>query len=197
MLGDAPAGPEAFGDLAARPLPPEVQVTMDGPVFYREWVVGPAGRHGWLAGVLLGDVIGVAGIALLLGATDAPLRAAAGVLALLAGVALVFTAISFRGLSLVVDREGIAWAFGPFRRRYALSEITMFRAREFAFRKVGGWGIGRAHDGMDVLEVWGANGTVLDIVVQRGGVTKHYLVSSVAPDQVCAALVRANAKRRT
>lgn len=195
VLGDAPAGPEAFADLAPRPLPSGVHVSADGPVLYREWVVGPSGRHGWLFGVVLGDAIAIAGIALLASASGAPLRAAAGVLALLAGAALVLTAVSFRGLALAVDREGIRWSFGPFRRRYALSEITMFRARDFAFRKAGGWGIGRAFDGVDTYEVWGANGTALDIVVLRGGVSRHYLVSSVAPDQVCAALVRANAKR--
>lgn len=165
---------------------------MAGPTFHLERVTGPAGAWGWIAGVAIAALLGVAGAALL--ARGGLLAGALGGLVTLVAVALAVTAISFRHLYLRVDRDAIAWSFGPlFSRRYALDEVHMFRARDFAFRKAGGWGIGRAHDGVDVYQVWGASGSVLDLVVNRGGVTKHYLVSTVAPDLVCAALVRASA----
>lgn len=165
---------------------------MGGPVFYAERVTGPAGAWGWIAGLGVAAALGAGSAALLArgGAVLAVLGALVGLLAL----ALALTTVSFRRLQLRVDREGISWSFGPlFSRRYALDEVHMFRARDFAFRKAGGWGIGRAYDGVDVYQVWGANGTVLDLVVNRGGVARHYLVSTVAPDLVCAALVRASA----
>ena len=141
---------------------------------------------------MLGAAIAFAGIALATRGLGPLLTTIGALLTLFAAVTL-FTAVSFRHLSITVDREALAFSFGPFlRRRFLLDEIQMFRGREFAFRKVGGWGIGRAHDGIDVYQVWGANGTALDLVVKRAGVTSHYLVSTVAPDLLCAALVRAN-----
>ena len=180
---------QTFGAIEG--LPPTVRVSLDGPVLYREWVVGPAGRYGWIAGVALGIALVVAAAALI--ASGGALRIAGGICAGLAGSSLLLTSVAFRGLSLVIDREGVEWAFGPFRRRFAHGEVQMFRAREFAFKKVGGWGIGRAHDGVDVYQVWGANGTALDLVVKRADVTHHFLISTVAPEQACAAIVRANA----
>ena len=72
----------------------------------------------------------------------------------------------------------------------------MFRESNYGYKKsgVGGWGIGPAKDGMDVYEVWGANGSGLDLVVRRKDVTRHYLVSSQAPERLVAALVRANSE---
>lgn len=173
---------------------PGVTTSLEGPVLHSEHVTGPAGERGWIAGAALGGVFVTCGVAV--ASRGGVLAIVAGVILLAIGVALVVTAVSFRKLELRVDREGIAWSFGPlFRRRYTLAEVEMFRSRDFVFRKVGGWGIGRAHDGVDVYQVWGANGTVLDLVVTRAGVSKHYLVSTVAPDLVCAALVRANAAR--
>lgn len=186
---DAPAG---FG--TPRTLPLGVTSSLDGPVLHSEHVTGPAGPRGWIAGAALGGVFGVCGAAL--ASLGGILAISGGVAIAIVGVALLVTAVSFRRLELRVDRDGISWSFGPFfRRSYSLDEVEMFRSRDFVFRKVGGWGIGRAHDGVDVYQVWGANGTVLDLVVTRAGVSKHYLVSTVAPDLVCAALVRANAAR--
>lgn len=160
-------------------------------MFYREVVTGPAGR-GWIAGALLALAVGFAGVALVLRSGSA-LGITLGVLVTLFALVTLVTAVSFRALSVQVDRDGVAFRFGPlFRRRFSLDEVQMFRGRNFAFRTVGGWGIGRAHDGVDVYRVWGASGTALDLVVKRAGVTRHYLVSSVAPDLLCAAIVRAN-----
>lgn len=199
VLGEGPSAADnhaGAGFGTPREVPPGVQTSLDGPVLHSERVTGPAGPNGWIAGAALGGVMEVVGIALL--SRGAPLALiSAGTLLAAIGFAVVVTAISFRQLELRVDREGIAWSFGPlFRRRYSLDEVEMFRSRDFVFRKVGGWGIGRAHDGVDVYQVWGANGTVLDLVVTRAGVSRHYLVSTVAPDMVCAALVRANAARK-
>jgi hypothetical protein len=169
---------------------------MGGPVFYAERVTGPAGAWGWLAGVGVAAVLGTGSAALF--SHGGALAIALGVVVAIVALALAVTTVSFRRLELRVDREGIRWSFGPlFSRRYAHDEVHMFRARDFAFRKAGGWGIGRAFDGVDVYQVWGANGTVLDLVVNRGGAAKHYLVSTVAPDLVCAALVRASAATRS
>jgi len=197
VLGEGPgaadidAGP-GFG--TPRELPAGVVSSIDGPVLHSEHVTGPAGAYGWIAGAALGAVLAVCGGAL--ASRGGVLAISGGAVLLVLGLALLVTAVSFRRLELRVDREGISWSFGPFfRRRYKLDEVEMFRARDFVFRKVGGWGIGRAHDGVDVYQVWGANGTVLDLVVTRAGVSRHYLVSTVAPDMVCAALVRANAAR--
>lgn len=164
----------------------------DGDVLYREWVPGPAGARGWLFGATLSfaAMVGSASLAWRGGWLAIP----AWIVAIVAA-ALLFTAINFRGLLIVVDRRGIAWSFGLLRRRYAHAEIQMFREREFGFVKggVGGWGIGLARDGMDEYQVWGANGSALDLVVKRGGVAKHYLVSTAAPEWLAAALVRADA----
>lgn len=194
VLADGPGAagshaPDGFG--IPRDLPPGVTASATGPVFHSERVTGPAGAYGWIAGAALSLAIVAGGVLLV---SRGGWLIALGALLAIAGVALAVTTVSFRQLTIVVDREGVAWSFGPlFRRRYAHAEVTMFRSRDFAFRKSGGWGIGRAHDGVDVYQVWGANGTALDIVVNRGGVAKHYLVSTVVPDVVCAALVRASA----
>ncbi len=170
-----------------RPLPPGVEVFDSGDVYFREWVPGPAGR-GWFVafGACLAVAIGTAAIAL-----------RGGWLALLWPIALVAlgaaaTAFAFRGLAIVVDARGIGWRFGPFARRFAHEEISMFRERVFVFSKIGGWGIGRAKDGMDEYEVWGANGTALDLVVTKNGVAKHFLLSTTAPDRLVTSLVRAS-----
>lgn len=194
VLPDGPGAADSnaldgFG--TPRTLPAGVESSANGPVFHRERVTGPAGAYGWIAGVAVALVV-LAGGAVLV--AKGGVLAAVGAALALTGIALAITTISFRRLTLVVDAQGVAWSFGPlFRRRYAHAEVHMFRARDFAFRKHGGWGIGRAHDGVDVYQVWGANGTALDLVVNRGGVAKHYLVSTVVPDVVCAAIVRAGA----
>ncbi len=172
------------------PIPPTVEI-LDGDVLYREWVPGPVTAVGWALSVLLSAVLLATGGALAtLGGGSTVLGLALAAL----GVAGLVTAVCFRGLRIVVDRHGIAWCFGLFRRRYAHGEITMFRERDFAFHRagVGGWGIGRAVDGVDEYQVWGANGTALDLVVRRNDVTRHYLISTAAPGRLTAALVRAH-----
>lgn len=183
---DAGVEPPGFS-APPRPLPPGVQISETGDVFFREWVPGPAGR-GWVVAFALASLVAA-------GAAWAALRG--GWLALLWPVAIVAalaaaTAVTFRGLSIVVDSRGIAWRFGVLGRRYAHEELSMFRERTFAFAKIGGWGIGKAKDGVDVYEVWGANGTALDLVVEKRGVAKHYLISTTAPDRLVTALVRAS-----
>jgi hypothetical protein len=178
------------GAGSSTPIPPGVQI-LEGDVLYREWVPGPAGR-GWIFATLL--PLAITGVLAFLAArTTLPLRIVFGIFALFL-VAMAATAFNFRGLSIVVDRNGMAWRFGIFSRRYALAEISMFRERIFHFPKAGGfggWGIGKALDGVDTYEVWGANGTAVDLVVRRGDVTKHYLVSTAAPDRLVVQLVRA------
>ena len=68
--------------------------------------------------------------------------------------------------------------------------------RESSSGGYGGWGIGRAQDGVDTYEVWGANGTAIDLVVRRGEVTKHFLVSTAAPDRLVVQIVRAMERRQ-
>jgi hypothetical protein len=186
---------EDLGRPSPGPIPPGVQL-FEGDVLYREWVPGPAGRSWWVA-VVVPSAIAVGAIVLagMTGVIGAVLLAIAAAVAL--GIAA--TAFAFRGLSIVVDRDGLRWNFGPLWRRYALDEISMFRERVFHFPKaggMGGWGIGKAQDGVDVYEVWGANGTALDLVVRRKDVTRHYLVSTAAPERLVVQLVRAMERRK-
>lgn len=187
--GDAPAG-----SATPRPVPHSVEV-LDGDVLFREWVPGPSGRWGWIVPFLVSA--SVAAASAIFAARGGWIALALIPLALLAA-AIALTALNFRGLSIIVDRRGVAWRFGVLRRRFAHHEITMFRTRVFEFARsgVGGWGIGTARDGVDVYQVWGANGTALDLVVKRGDVTRHYLVSTAAPERLAAALVRADAASR-
>lgn len=177
------------------PIPATVEI-LEGDVLYREWVPGPSGAAWWIGAIVplliaaaAGAIAARAGVLLAIGA---------GVAALIA-LAISATAITFRGLSIVVDRDGLSWRFGVLKRRYSLDEISMFRERVFHFPKAGGfggWGIGKAQDGMDLYEVWGANGTALDLVVRRGEVTRHFLISTVAPDRLVVQLVRAMERRK-
>ena len=165
-------------------------------MLYREWVPGPAGRN-WVigAGVPLGVSIAAGFFSV---RASVPLAIALG-LAAAFGVAMSITAFTFRGLSIVIDSRGLAWRFGFFSRRYSLDEISMFRERVFHFPKAGGfggWGIGKALDGVDTYEVWGANGTAVDLVIRRAEVTKHYLISTVAPERLVVQLVRAMERRK-
>jgi len=176
-------------------IPPTVQI-LDGDVLYREWIPGPAGR-GWVIATLA--PLALAGGAAVLAARSGTALAILLGLAAALFVALAATAFTFRGLAIVVDSRGLAWRFGVFSRRYSLDEISMFRERVFHFPRAGtfgGWGIGKALDGVDTYEVWGANGSAIDLVVRRGEETKHYLVSTAAPDRLVVQLVRAMERRQ-
>lgn len=171
-------------------MPPTVEL-LEGDVLYREWVPGPAGRTWWVGMLAALAVAAAAALGVARGSLWVAIPSA---LVFVVALLMALTAFSFRGLSLVVDRRGIAWRFGFFARRYALAEVSMFRERAFHFPKatgIGGWGIGRANDGVDTYEVWGANGTAIDLIVRRGETTKHYLVSSAAPERLVVQLVRA------
>lgn len=161
-----------------------------GPVRYREWVQGPSRG---VAGALLG-AIGLAGGVWLFSRGGFASIAGGSLLALFSA-AFGATSWCFRRLVIVVDDKGIAWSFGPIGRRYGFDEISMFRERDFVVhskdREGRGWGIGQGKDGVDVYQTWGGNGPALDLVVRRDEVTKHYLVSSAAPDRLVVALVQA------
>jgi hypothetical protein len=183
------------GSGTPSPLPSGVQV-LEGDVLYREWVRGPSGAL-WVVPFFAGlaVAIGFGWVAVNRAPGLAGIASSGG--ALLA-IAVAFTAWNFRHLYLQVDGRGLAWRFGLFGRRYSLEEVSMFRERVFHFPKVsgvGGWGIGQAKDGMDTYEVWGANGTALDVVVTRGAVTRHFLLSTAAPDRLVVQLVRAMERR--
>jgi hypothetical protein len=186
---------EDLRQSAPGPIPPTVQL-LEGDVLYREWVPGPAGRHWWVAVVVpVAIAVVAAGFAAREGVLGATLL---GILALIAS-AVAATGFAFRGLAIVVDSRGLRWNFGPLWRRYSLDEISMFRERVFHFPKAGGyggWGIGKAVDGVDIYEVWGANGAALDLVVRRKEVTRHYLVSTAAPERLVVQLVRAMERRK-
>ena len=167
----------------------------DGDELYREVIDGPAGR-GWIVAVAACAAIAAACAWWV--ASRAPLWWLGVPLEILFA-ALAFTAWLFHRLTIVVDRAGIAWRFTLVGRRYSWDEVQMFREKFFAHSKdtqSRGWGIGTAKDGMDTYEVWGANGPCLDLVVRRGEVTKHFLVSSAVPDRLAAALVRALERRK-
>ncbi|HVO30782.1 MAG TPA: hypothetical protein VMV18_08600 [bacterium] len=176
------------------PLPATVQV-LDGDVLYREWVPGPAARVWWI-GATLALVVAAVGVFF---AARGGWMSVVWILVSLFALALAATVYTFRGLSIVVDSRGIAWNFGVLRRRYSLDEVSMFRERVFHFPResgVGGWGIGRAHDGVDLYEVWGANGSALDLIVNEKGASRHFLVSTAAPDRLVVQIVRALERRK-
>lgn len=156
----------------------------DSPGTYEEKLDAPS----WLRWVLLAALLLIVStVGVRLGSGTAGGATVSWLAAIVSGAAFLFAYLNFLTLRIGVSDGEFTFAYGMVRHRVRVDQIESVETHRYRWGRYGGWGYSRGPLGRRAWSVPGVPEGVV-VVLHESGKQREYFVSSLAPEQLEAAI---------